>query len=475
MNTPLFSALVKHSSNQPVSFHVPGHKNGEVFPYEGRAFFQNILQIDATEITGLDDLHEPEGPIAEAMELAAHYYGVQQTYFLVNGSTAGNLAMILSCCGTDDLVLVQRNSHKSIINAIELAGAIPVFLGPGFEEGLQVPSHVPQTVIEKAIEQYPDANALVLTSPNYYGLAGDLSWAVKKAHSKGIPVLIDEAHGAHFSLGAPFPASAIEAGSDIVIHSAHKTLPAMTMGSYLHFNSSLVDREKVEHYLSVLQSSSPSYPIMASLDLARAYLQDIAEKGRLQGILKAAEQTKKDLSNLPGIKIMSPSNPVSKVDPLKVTVCSEKGVSGFELQRIFEKSGFFGELADHKHFLLVLALNEWNPFAERYGILWENLSESKDGEKSSHTIPALEYEPIARLPVSYASLKKREIHSVSFKKAIGSLSAEAVIPYPPGIPLLAAGERIAQFHLDQIQSMIAHGTRFHGGRQLHLGTLAVYK
>ncbi|MCD7036622.1 aminotransferase class I/II-fold pyridoxal phosphate-dependent enzyme [Metabacillus sp. GX 13764] len=476
MNTPLFHALKKHALKHPVSFHVPGHKYGNTFNREGYSFYKELLKLDATEITGLDDLHDPGGPILEAMELAADFYGVRKTYFLVNGTTAGNLAMILAAVKENEVVLVQRNSHKSILHALELAGAWPVFLSPDYDDGLQAAASVTESVIAEALELYPEAKALVLTSPNYYGAAADLSGIVKMAHAKNIPVLVDEAHGAHFTLGAPFPTSALEAGADIAVHSAHKTLPAMTMGSYLHFNSRLVDEERMAYYLNVLQSSSPSYPIMASLDLARAYLQEIKEAGRLPGILAAVHQTREDLARLPGLSLMKPALPNLKADPLKAAVKSVRGLSGFRVQEIFEDSGFYGELAEQGHFLLVLPLDEWNPFDERYGILWENLSQEKgSGKEADPLAPSVSGDAISPLPVSYAGLKKRKVKVLPFHMAAGRLSAEAVVPYPPGIPLLARGEVVNPDHLRQAERLMEHGTQLQGGRHLAEKRLAVYE
>lgn len=274
---PLYEALIEFKERGPLSFHVPGHKNGLNFPQEAIREFKGILSIDVTELAGLDDLHSPFECIDEAQQLLAEVYNTKRSYFLINGSTVGNLAMILSCCGEHDIVLVQRNCHKSIINGLKLAGANPI-LDPWIDEAYNVPVGVRNEIIKNAIGKYPNAKALILTHPNYYGMGMDLEASIAFAHAHKIPVLVDEAHGAHLCLGEPFPKSALTYGADIVVHSAHKTLPAMTMGSYLHINSHLVDEDKVTTYLSMLQSSSPSYPIMASLDIARFTMARIKKK-----------------------------------------------------------------------------------------------------------------------------------------------------------------------------------------------------
>jgi len=237
--TPLYSALSKHKNQNPISFHVPGHKNGALFPEIASKDFDHILKLDVTELTGLDDLHDAEGVIAQAEELTADLYGVLHSSFLINGSTVGNIAMILGTCSKGDRVLVQRNSHKSIINGLQLAEVQPIFISPEYDDLIKVPTGVSFHSVKKGIEEYPDTKAIIVTYPNYYGHAIELRSILELAHERNIPVLVDEAHGAHFILEG-FPESAVTLGADIVIHSAHKTLPAMTMGSFLHFNSRII-------------------------------------------------------------------------------------------------------------------------------------------------------------------------------------------------------------------------------------------
>lgn len=260
-SVPLYETLIRHSQRHPVSLHVPGHKNGSLFPKIAKDLYGSLLTIDVTELTGLDDLHEPSGAIQIAETLLADFYGAKRSFFLINGTTVGNLSMVLSICGPNDEVLVQRNCHKSIMNALKLSGAKPIFIHAEIDESTEVPTFVDAAEIKKLLTKYPLVKGIIITNPNYYGMTFDLKEIIAEAHKRGIPVLVDEAHGAHFNLGASFPQSAIHAGADIVVHSAHKTLPAMTMGSYLHYNSNLVPLDRLTFYLRALQSSSPS-PIM---------------------------------------------------------------------------------------------------------------------------------------------------------------------------------------------------------------------
>ncbi|MDA1763683.1 aminotransferase class I/II-fold pyridoxal phosphate-dependent enzyme [Bacillus cereus] len=453
---PLYEALMEFKERRLLSFHVPGHKNGLNFPQEALGGFKDILSIDVTELTGLDDLHSPFECIDEAQQLLANVYGVQKSYFLINGSTVGNLAMILSCCGEHDLVLVQRNCHKSIINALKLAGANPVFLNPWIDEVHNVPVGVPDEVIKEAIKKYPNAKALILTHPNYYGMGINLEESIAYAHAHKIPVLVDEAHGAHFCIGDPFPKSALAYGADIVVHSAHKTLPAMTMGSYLHINSHLVDEEKVATYLSMLQSSSPSYPIMASLDIARFTMARIKEVGHTE-IVEFLRRFKEGLCSIPQIAILE--YPLQ--DELKVTVQTRCQLSGYELQSVFEKFGIYTEMADPYNVLFILPLQaneEYMKVIEMIRVALQHY-EVKDKKESIRYTYEGEFSP---LPYTYKQLEGYETKVVSIEEAVGMIAAEMVIPYPPGIPLIMYGERITLEHKEQIMYLERAGARFQG-------------
>lgn len=470
MAAPLYEALKKHELQNPVSFHVPGHKYGKVFPEEAAGDFRSVLRLDATEITGLDDLHDPTGPIMEAQMLAAELYQADETFFLVNGSTSGNLAMIMACCEPGEPVLVQRNSHKSIINAIRLSGAKPVFLSPRMDEAYGVPSYVETETVKEAVKRFPEAKALILTNPNYYGITADLREAVELAHREGIPVLVDEAHGAHFVPGMAFPASSIEAGADAVVQSAHKTLPAMTMGSFLHVNGGLIDRYRLSYYLSVFQSSSPSYPIMASLDLAREYMEKLVLTRGADEILHAVDVFKKSVEANKEVEIVTTMDKRAIIDPLKLTIRSSAGLSGFELQRRLEEQGVYTELADIRNVLLVLPLssNQADSF----------LFSSDKGDDGRIPFEPLLYkeenQKISMLPLSYGELNGYSKEVASFEDAAGLLSGEAVIPYPPGIPLLMEGEIITEEHVRQIRTLMACKARFQGGQALKDEQLAVY-
>ncbi|MGN7178612.1 arginine decarboxylase [Paenibacillus sp. FSL R5-0490] len=472
-NTPLWNQLQIHASHQPLSFHVPGHKNGFLAGCEGADYFKHILKLDATELSGLDDLHSPEGVILEAQELLAGLYEVSKSFFLVNGSTAGNLAMVLSAAEEGETVLVQRNCHKSILNGITLAKAKPVFLAPEFNEEWGVAGGVTLETVKEAIRQYPDAKAIILTYPNYYGMVYDLESIIQCAHDYGIPVLVDEAHGAHLIGGSDFPASAVQLQADLTVQSAHKTLPAMTMGAYLHFNSRFIKEEKVSNYLGILQSSSPSYPIMASLDLARAYLASFSKKDE-EALLEKIRYFRKSLNGIKGIKVLPFQH--HSGDPLKVTIQSETSLSGFNLQTLLEKHGIFTEMADPYNVLFVLPLlkNDMDyPFDRVIECLKEELTSFGPADRQERI--TFSKKPVSGLALEQKEQSQHTIKMVALEEAAGKICAQQVIPYPPGIPLLYPGEIIEAEDIANIRFQIQAGARFQNGDNIKKGSIHIYK
>lgn len=471
---PLFSALRRHWEGSPLSGHVPGHKFGAVFPVEASGYFDDILKLDVTEITGLDDLHDPEGIIEEAQKLASDLYGAKETFFLVNGSTVGNLAMIMGTCTRGGKVLVQRNCHKSILNGLELAGAEPVFLSCEVDENLGVAVSIKPAQLKEALETVEGIEAVILTNPNYYGVAMELSELVDTIHAYDVPVLVDEAHGAHFVLGEPFPKMALACGADVVVQSAHKTLPAMTMASFLHVQGDRVKRESIAHYLKMLQSSSPSYPLMASLDLARYFLASM-QKQEITELSDDIRDIHEELERMEGVEAVVPRCGL-QVDPLKLTLRSTGGLSGFALQELLEKQGLFVELADPQNVLIVLPLavhDIKHDMIERIRQALLGHTEDK-GEKGRLVIPPFPVE-ISRLAIPFCEQHDYQVLKCRLEDAVGEVAAKPVIPYPPGIPLLFKGERITRSTVEYIEVLEQLGARFQGSEWLKSNYMFIYK
>ncbi|WP_249317216.1 aminotransferase class I/II-fold pyridoxal phosphate-dependent enzyme [Bacillus sp. FJAT-50079] len=470
---PIFDILREHREKNSISFHVPGHKNGLLMEQTNQLFSQ-FLTYDLTEITGLDDLHDPQGAIAEAEQLLAQFYGTKKSYFLVNGSTVGNIAMILASCCEGEHVLVQRNCHKSILNGLMLANVRPVFISPEIDKHSGLPASMNHNRVKEAFERYSNIKVCIFTYPDYYGKTYELEQIIEIAHQHGAVVLIDEAHAPHFQLGDPFPPSSLTMNADVVVHSAHKMLPAMTMGSYLHLNSDRVSRLDIESYLSILQSSSPSYPIMASLDIARHYLASFSDED-IAYTMEKREQFSTQLSRHTDLHI----HPLERgQDPLKMTIYHPY-MTGFELQRELERLSIYPELADPSQVLFTLPLLKQGMIFP-YDQAIEKISNIRiDGGKQNQPVMVklgeYETEKLSKLTYSYKEMRHLSTEQVELDEAIGRIAAQMIIPYPPGIPLIMPGEEIKVEQLDQLNLLIQANARFQGGEETFLkGKIEVF-
>ena len=467
---PLVEALEQFVKQKPLSLHVPGHKNGLLsnLPYD----IKQALKYDVTELTGLDDLHHPEEAIQEAEQLLAETYGAQKSFMLVNGSTVGNLAMIYATCKRGDKILVQRNAHKSIFHAIELVGAEPVYLMPEWDEATSTMGALQLQTVQQAIGEHPDAKGLIITSPTYYGVvAQDLKQQIEHCHAHNIPVLVDEAHGAHLVASKHFPQSALSLGADVVVQSAHKTLPAMTMASFLHVKSELVDASSIQHYLRMLQSSSPSYMLLASLDEARAYVQSYKESDAIY-VLEKRAQWLEALRSIPSVEV------IEAADPLKICLRVDR-YSGAQVQQALEVQGLYVELADPQQVLLILPLlkvGQSYPFAElRVRVRNAVANLQKLQPERREVTPRLEVQAVSRPQLMNEQVTSGEKEWISYMRAIDRISAAMVIPYPPGVPLFVPGEKITIAKLSQLEDFLAMDASFQGQHQLHNKMIYVMK
>lgn len=459
---PIVQALKKFVADDPQSFHVPGHKNGLLsnLPNE----IKQALKYDVTELTGLDDFHHPEEAIQQAEQLLASTYGASRSFLLVNGSTVGNLAMIYATCEKGDTVLVQRNAHKSIFHALELVGVNPVYVSPKWDIKSQTAGCIDLETLEQAVESYPHAKAAIFTYPTYYGVtANDLVEQIELCHTYKIPVLVDEAHGAHLTVSEDLPASALELGADIVVQSAHKTLPAMTMASFLHMKSSLVSEQKVNRYLRMLQSSSPSYLLLASLDDARSYVANYTEADYAY-LMEKRQQFIESLTMTTDLQVVEVN------DSLKLLVRAP-GYTGFQLKEALEKLRVYVELADAKQVLLILPLLKQEAsysITDLYNRMKEVYTQLKNFPSIENTneIESFETITITQPEYSFEEIEKAEKEWIPYNRAIGRIAATTIIPYPPGIPLLVQGEKVTGAQISQLEELLAIGAMFQGDHRL---------
>jgi len=484
---PLLEALFDYRDRQLASFHVPGHKGGQGVDPAGEDLFGGIMAVDYTEITGLDDLHHPTGVIREAQELAAACFGAEETCFLVGGSTAGNLALVMGLCGRGDLLLVQRNAHKSVLNAAALAGARCVFLPGRVDPASGLAAGVRLSDLRAALERYPEAKGVLLTNPNYYGMADDLHAAVELVHSYGKPLVVDEAHGAHFGFHPALPPSAMACGADGAVQSTHKMLTALTMGAMLHLQGERLSRPRIRRILASLQSSSPSYPLLASLDLARLQMQTEGRRlldealGRLEKLWREAEGWR-------SLELLRRGEDAvyDALDPFKVAICDRSGhLDGYRLQERIESFGCMTELADPKHVLCLFSLASSQSEVDRLSAALRSIdAEIPEGMQDnrgflanlSENPPVFEASPPIAVPWDVEDeLAAGSVcaESVPLSEAAGCYAAEMVIPYPPGIPLLYPGELVTASVRDSLSRLAEAGARFQGAEDERLTSLKV--
>ncbi|KZE79517.1 amino acid decarboxylase [Paenibacillus jamilae] len=519
VHAPLVEALIRYRSQGNASFHVPGHKNGQVYRHEElAALLQEVMSIDATEITGLDDLHHPEDVIREGQELAAKCFGAEESFWLIGGSTVGNLAMILTVCTEPgDVLLVQRNVHKSVLNGLMLSGAKAVFLEPEIDtlSGLAV---APSTdTIKAALKAYPLAKGVLLTLPNYYGMGHDLTATAKACHAAHVPLMVDEAHGAHYGLHPHLPVSALSCGADVVVQSTHKMLSAMTMGAMLHVQGPRIHRELLRQRLAMVQSSSPSYPLMASLDLARWYIDAYGTDAFTEG-LAAADAFRKGLEQLPRFRLLEPTQQAneeckarkgipealdsakkrrsgySTQDPFKMVLYDTWGVlDGFGLKRELETYGCIPEMSDEKHVVLLFTLSSTARDASH--LLQALVHINNDIRfKGTAREPELAGKEQQRLELDFSTwnndemkaysspvqfglqpLHPDQIEIVPVEESAGRIAAEMIIPYPPGIPLLYAGETVTQAIALRMNRLRELGAKWQGVADESMLTIRVFR
>ncbi|MCI1695358.1 aminotransferase class I/II-fold pyridoxal phosphate-dependent enzyme [Aneurinibacillus aneurinilyticus] len=475
---PLYEALCMYEENCHQSLHVPGHKDGNTFDGEAMLHFHSILKVDATEINGLDDLHHPTGVIARAQELAADAFGAEHTFFLIGGSTAGNLAAALTLCNPGDVILVQRNAHKSVFNGLMLAGAQPVYVLPDIEPDTQVAAGINPEHLQIALCKYPQAKAAWITNPNYYGMGQNVAELANICHQAGIPLIVDEAHGAHFGQADVVPSSSLQAGADLVIQSTHKMLTAMTMASMLHVQGTLIPREKLAGVLAMVQSSSPSYPLMASLDVSRRHLV-IQGRTQLSYTVEKLERYRIDVAKeLQHLSIWEQANDktacVHNRDPLKWVLKSKhSSITGYQLLEYLQDKGCVAEMADVRNVVLVFSIDARDEDIERMVSIIRKIDEeigehrlAGDRAQADDTwditgmLSGVQSFIEPAIPLREAFYKKSE--EVTLQEAIGRCSAEMIIPYPPGIPLLTPGEIITSAHIEAIRRIKRAGGYFQG-------------
>ena len=453
--TPLYTALRQHIQKDCAHLHVPAHRQGEALPLLLKQ--QRFFQLDLTELPGLDNLHNPAGAIARAQELAAKLYGAKATFFLVNGTTGGLQALLLAVCRPGQKIVVARNSHQSVLAGLVLSGADPVFLKPVLFHEFGIPVGVKPEKLAQVLGEEPEARGVLVVYPNYYGLAANLQKLVELTHEAGKSFFVDEAHGAHFPFHPGLPAEALTCGADAVVMSMHKTGGSLTQSSFLHLNSNCLQAERVAEALSLLQTSSPSYLLMVSLDLARHQLA-VQGHALLQRSIGLALQTRAELNAVRGLEVLTEEHCVKylgegyTLDPTRITVnVRNLGLSGAQVASILaEKYNVNCELADYSNLVAVVGIGVDPEDCRRlvYGLKEISRQEARPNRRLPE-IPSLPALPRKKMTPREAWFKPAK--KVRLESGAGCICAEWVAAYPPGVPVIYPGEEITPEVVEYLQ------------------------
>jgi arginine/lysine/ornithine decarboxylase len=453
-NAPLADSLGAYALGEVASFHMPGHKQRVPSPASEAALGADIWRHDVSEMGGFDYLHSPSGPLVEAQQRAAQTFGAGRTFFLVGGSTVGNLAAFVAHAGDGSNVVVLRGSHRSVYTGIVLSGARPHYLPMHHDRG----EDGWFLADASATEGSPDRLAIVhVTRPNYYGMACDLAPYRSLADRTGAVLVVDEAHGSHFGFHPAFPPSALAEGADIVIQSTHKTLRALTQASMLHLREGF-DSSRLERVLPMLQSSSPSALLTVSLDLARAEI-DSNSHSLFASLAELAAAARTELATLDGFRVLGGPD----TDPAKLVLdVSGCGWTGFAASKwLRENARVWIELADFRRIVCSLTFAD---DANSVGVLLNALRSLHATDPAGATTqPLLGGSPPTPPQVMPPRTALNSLAvSVSLDGARDRTCAEYVIPYPPGIPLIVPGEQITVDVLDAIARVRAAGATIVG-------------
>ena len=464
---PIFDTLLGHAKRNVTSFHTPGHKNGKgIDPILKEVTGDGLYKFDVTVFDEVDSLHDPEGPIKKAEELMAEAYGVKHSLFLVNGTSVGNIAMFLSACDPGDSIIVSRSSHKSIMGGIILSGVWPIWLQPTIDQNLDIIFNSTYEEIKQALDMYPEARAVFLTSPTYNGVATEVKKIADLCHRKGKILLVDEAHGPHLKFNDKLPMSAVDAGADLCVQSTHKILSALSQGSVLHHNSKLVDINRVKKIVSMLQTTSPQYLTLASIDLARRQAV-LHGKGMFDKVIEAAEWARKEINEkIPNMRCLTKADIKDRnfdLDLTKLTInVTKTGLSGYEVDEILAKKyNIQVDCSDTFNLIAIMGIGSDMEDVQKLVSALKEISKKYKGTQKNWIlkIPSLATEMVMTPREVFLS---HDIKKIPLAKSVGHVSAQVLTPYPPGIPVVIPGERISKEICDYLVEMASKGIRISG-------------
>lgn len=483
---PFVEALESYKEQHFVPFHTPGHKIGVEAPQLLKNWMGPALPYDLGVMYALDDLHEPERELKEAQDLTAELYGADCCWFSINGTTALIEAMIMGTVGPDEIIIIPREAHRSVISGLVLSGAKPVYMDCDFDERWGIPLGVSLENAIKSMDAHPEAKAILLVYPNYYGVGIDIVNIIQEAHKRGLIVLVDEAHGPHLPFSESLPIEAIEAGADLVAQSTHKSVGSLTQASWLLGQGKKIDKRRITQMHQMLQSTSPNYIFLASLDMARHQLatagNDLVSRG-----LELSMYLREELNKISGIATMEYTDIQERVinyDCTKVLIDAKGlGLTGVEFEHLLRNHRIEVELVQANHVLVLITIGDTNESVTALIKAVQAVSEKvlrtfkefnnteeeqlQDISKDSALLPA----PIVRITPRNAMYANRE--QIPLKEALHRIAGETIAYYPPGIPCVAVGEEISASVLQYIENRKALGYVPNGSDDMTLETIWV--
>ena len=481
-DTPYLDALRAYAARKPGRFHVPGHKGGPGADPELRELFgDQVLELDIPALTYGIDVGDVPTPFQEAQRLASEAWGARRTWWLVNGASQGNHVALLTLGHRGQHVVTQRNAHSSTIDALIMSGLRPTFVAPELDPELHIAHCMTPEALERALGETPEATGATVVSPTYFGAVADVAGLVEVAHAHGVPLIVDEAWGAHLAFHEDLPAPALSLGADLVISSTHKVVGSLTQSAMIHLgHGDLIEEEVVDRCVTLIESTSPNSLLFASLDAAR---RSAATRGReLVGeTLAALEQTREAIRAIPGLDVLDErlagAPGVFDYDPLRLAI-DVRGtrMSGYELaRRLREEYDVLMELAGENVMVAVYGMGEDAGAASQrlLAALRGVIEAAGDDDHEFADVGFAAPPPWGELVMTprEAFLGPQEV--VAARDAVGRVAAESLAAYPPGIPNVLPGERLTAETLDYIEQTIAHGGSLRGASDRALRTLRV--
>lgn len=472
---PLFEAVKAYHDKNVVPFDVPGHKHGQGLLEFADFVGETVMQIDVNSMKPLDYLSNPVSVIKEAQELAAQAFSADHCFFLVNGTTSAVQSMIMSACSPGDKIILPRNAHKSAINGIILSGAQPVYVQPELDKELGIAMGVTPEAIEKAIEQNPDAKAVFIINPTYYGYTSNLSEIVKLCHEKDIMVLVDEAHGAHFSFHESLPQSAMSAGADMSSVSLHKTGGSLTQSSLLLMKEDRIQESLVRAMINLTLTTSASYLLMSSLDVARKQLA-VRGKETLDRVVEISRWARDEINKIDGLYAFGRERingcGVFDFDETKLGIdVNGIGLTGFEAYDILrDEYNIQMELGDVCNILAIISVGDDKKSVKALVDAISDMAKRYRRESFDiGTLPLENPEVVVSPRQAFYGRKKM----VKLEESEGLICAESVMAYPPGIPVVTMGEKITKEIIEYVQFMKTQHTTLSGTKDQYIENIEV--